>query len=246
MTDEKQRLSFGAAAQEYDARRPSYPEDAVAWAVGDAPARVVDLGAGTGILTRVLLALGHTVLPVEPDPEMRRRLAQRSPGVEPLAGSAEAIPLPDGSVDAVVAGQAYHWFEKEKAHREIGRVVRPGGVFAPIWNIRDESVPWVARLSEILDDRQSADQAHRRHEGDLTEPDFGPLFGPVQRAVFRHCVPLRADGLRALVATRSYYITATPQRRAEVDAGIHELTAQLPETFELPYQTIVYRAYRRH
>src|SRR5690348_12905637 len=141
--DERQASSFGVAADEYDTQRPTYPAEAVAWAVGDEPGRrVVDLGAGTGILTRMLLALGHTALPVEPDPEMRRRLAERSPDTQPLAGSAEAIPLPDGSVDAVMAGQAYHWFDPETAHREIGRVVRPGGVFAPIWNIRDESVPW--------------------------------------------------------------------------------------------------------
>jgi SAM-dependent methyltransferase len=243
VVDEEQALSFGAAADEYDARRPSYPADAVVWAVGDKPARVVDLGAGTGSLTRVLLELGHLVLPVEPDPQMRRQLARRSPEVEPLAGSAESIPVLDGSVDAVLAAQAYHWFDREKAHPEIGRVLRPGGLFAPIWNIRDESVPWVARFSEILDDRQSAEYPHR-HDGDLTDPDFGPLFGPVERAEFRYAQPQTADGLLALAATRSYYITATPQRRAAVDAGIRDLAAGLPETFDLPYRTVVYRAYR--
>src|SRR6266550_2633842 len=93
------------------------------------------------------LGLDHEVVPVEPDEAMRARLARSTPGVTPLAGSAERIPLPDTSVDAVVAGQSYHWFDPEPAHREIARVLRPGGVFAPVWNIRDESEPWVAALS---------------------------------------------------------------------------------------------------
>ena len=100
---------------------------------------------------------------------MRARLAGTTPGVEPLAGRAEHIPVPDGDVDAVMAGQAYHWFDREPAHREIARVLKSGGVFAPIWNIRDDSVPWVAQLSEIL--------GATDHEGRL-DGDFGPEFGP--------------------------------------------------------------------
>src|SRR2546421_7759509 len=125
-------LSFGPAADLYDQVRPSYPQQALVWALGEAPRKVVDLGAGTGILTRVIRALGHEVLPVEPDEAMRARLAASTPGTTPLAGRAEAIPAPDGSVDAVMAGQAYHWFDRDPAHREIARVLRPGGVFAPV------------------------------------------------------------------------------------------------------------------
>src|SRR5947207_8421972 len=132
-----QGLSFGVAADLYDEMRPTYPPDAVRWALGERPRRVVDLGAGTGILTRALLDLGHEVVPVEPDPGMRDRLGRATPGLTALAGSAERIPLPDGSADAVLAGQAYHWFEPEPAHREVARVLAPGGVFAPIWNVRD-------------------------------------------------------------------------------------------------------------
>src|SRR5579859_8118452 len=130
-------LSFGPAADLYDSVRPAYPREAVEWALGTPPLRVVDLGAGTGILTRVLLGIGYEVLPVEPDPAMRAKLAATTPGVEPLDGRAESIPLPDGSTDAIVAGQAYHWFDRDAAHREAARVLRPGGVFAPIWNVRD-------------------------------------------------------------------------------------------------------------
>ncbi len=226
--------SFGPAADRYDRVRPSYPPAALSWALGgDQPRRVVDLGAGTGILTRVLRSLGHEVIPVEPDARMRAGLA------DARAGDAEHIPLPDAAVDAVLAGQAYHWFDKERAHPEIARVLRPGGVFAPIWNIRDESVPWVARLTEIIDDQRGGD-----HAGILTDPDFGPWFGPVTRRDFRHEVPMTVDRLVELVGTRSYYLTATPERQRELDARVRALAGQLPAEFPLPYLTVAYRATR--
>jgi SAM-dependent methyltransferase len=238
-----QGLSFGPAADLYDRIRPTYPPAALEWALGREPCRVVDLGAGTGILTRVVQGLGHDVVPVEPDEAMRVRLAQSTPGVTPLAGSAEEIPLPDGAADAVVAGQAYHWFEPEPAHREIARVLKPGGVFAPIWNIRDEKEPWVAALSRIANGAEGAGGGV--HEGEL-EHDFGPEFGPVERAHFAHEVPMTADGLVRLIASRSYYITAPPERQAKIQADVRQLAASLPETFALPYVTVVYRSQRRY
>jgi SAM-dependent methyltransferase len=240
---EDQALSFGPAAERYDTHRPTYPPAALIWALGTPARHVVDLGAGTGILTRVLLALGHRVRPVEPDAGMRERLAATTRDAVPLDGSAERIPIEDGSVDAVVAGQSYHWFDREPAHAEIARVLRPGGVFAPVWNIRDGSVPWVARLTEILDDHAP----HRRgtHEGLLEHPDFGPEFGPVVSKGFRHEVAMTADRLVGLVSTRSYYLTAAPDRQAEIDSRVRELVAGLPEVFPLPYVTMIYKAVRR-
>jgi len=238
MTEPSQALSFGSAAAAYDRIRPSYPPEAVRWALGDAR-RVVDLGAGTGILTRVLIGLGYEAVPVEPDEKMRAQLVAGTPGAGPLTGSAEAIPLPDGSVDGVTAGQAYHWFDPERAHAEVARVLRPGGVFAPIWNTRDESEPWVAAFSRIL---------HPEGEDDET-PDFGPRFGPVERATFRHEVRHTPDTLLALVRSRSYYLTGTPQRQRELDDRVRELTTTHPllagqADFALPYVTEVYRAFR--
>jgi SAM-dependent methyltransferase len=239
-------LSFGAAASSYDRYRPSYPPEAVDWALGSpsGPLGVVDLGAGTGILTRVLLGLGHDVVPVEPDEAMRAQLAASTPGVVPLAGSSESIPLPDGSVDAVVAGQAYHWFDPLRAPAEIARVLKaPGGTFAAVWNLRDESEPWVARLAEVayLED-------HERHTERVDEAGLRAAgFGPVSGRTFAHAISHTPQSLVELVKTRSYYLTAAADRQAEIVDGVRNLAATHPDlagrgTFPLPYRTVVYRA----
>src|SRR5262245_7074602 len=129
-----QARSFGSVAEHYDRYRPTYAPEAVTWALGSAPLRVADIGAGTGILSRVLHGLGHRVIAVEPDEHMRSRLRSVTPDVTVVAGTAEEIPLPDRSVDAVVAGQAYHWFDPDRANPQIARILRPGGVFAALWN----------------------------------------------------------------------------------------------------------------
>ncbi|MFG2110607.1 class I SAM-dependent methyltransferase [Micromonospora chersina] len=264
MTDPTQALSFGAAAADYDRFRPRYPQEALRWALDglETPARVVDLGAGTGILTRGVLALGaddgsrsrrdarraelepSQVVPVEPDPGMRAQLAAATPGTTALAGSAEAVPLPDGSADAVLVGQAYHWFDKEPAHAEIARVLRPGGTFAPIWNVRDERVTWVAELTRI---------AHLGYNaGDVTEKyaDFGPAFTPVELGEFAHTTTLTPDEVVGMLHTRSYWLTATPAEQERIDGALRELFATHPDlagraTVELPYRTLVLRSRRR-
>ncbi|MEV0805600.1 class I SAM-dependent methyltransferase [Micromonospora sp. NPDC050200] len=246
MTDPTHALSFGAAAAEYDRFRPRYPDEALRWALDGlaTPARVVDLGAGTGILTRGVLALGHEVVPVEPDPGMRAQLAVATPGTTPLAGSAEAVPLPDGSADAMLVGQAYHWFDKEPAHAEIARVLRPGGVFAPIWNTRDERVAWVAELSRV---------AHLGDtSGDVIEKygDFGPAFESVELGEFAHTTTLTPDEMVGMLHTRSYWLTAPPNEREKIDRELRDLFASHPdlvgrETVKLPYRTFVFRSRRR-
>lgn len=237
-------LSFGTAASSYDRYRPSYPPEAVDWALGSPSGRlrVVDLGAGTGILTRVIVGLGHDVVPVEPDEAMRAQLAASTPGVVPLAGSSESIPLPDGSVDAVVAGQAYHWFDRLRAPAEIARVLKTGGTFAAVWNLRDESEPWVARLSEVayLED-------HERHTERVDEASLRAAgFGPVSGETFAHAISHTPRTLVELIKTRSYYLTAPADRQAEVVAGVRHLAGSHPDlagrdTFPLPYRTVVYR-----
>jgi SAM-dependent methyltransferase len=247
VVDHALRLSFGAAAADYDRFRPRYPDEAVSWAAaGPPPRRVVDLGAGTGILTRILLALGYDAVPVEPDEGMRAQLAAATPGTTALAGSAETIPLGDGEADGVVAGQAYHWFERDRAHAEAARVLRAGGTFAALWNVWDETVPWVAELRRITGPEPGYRGAH-----DSRAPEsFGDRFDGVERGEFRHDTTHTADTLVNLIATRSYYITAGPQRQRELDVAVRDLVATHPDLagryqFELPYRTFVYRARRR-
>jgi SAM-dependent methyltransferase len=246
MADQTQALSFGAAAAEYDRFRPSYPLEAVRWAVGrPPPAEVVDLGAGTGKLTRVLLAAGYQVTPVEPDAGMRDQLAASTGGVTPLAGFAEAVPLPDASTDAVVAGQAYHWFDRERAHPEIARLIRPGGYFGAVWNHRDDREPWIAELSRITHD--TPDNRGNFDPEPTVSLELSDNFGPVERKEFTHRETRTAESLVAMISTRSYFLTASPRKQAEIVAGVRELAATHPalagrESFDVLYRVIVFRA----
>lgn len=234
-----QACSFGTAAERYDRYRPTYATPAVKWALGEKPLRVLDLGAGTGILSRLLQRLGHDVVAVEPDDRMRARLVEATPGVTAHAGAAEDIPLPAESVDAVVAGQAYHWFDPERAHPEIARVLRPGGVFAALWNDPDPAAPWTIRYTEIID-------------GPITlrpAPDFGPCFTTATRCDFRHEVPMTPEDLVAMATTRSPYLVAPEPERARLLADIRDLMVAAGladcERFSMPHVTRVHRAYRR-
>jgi SAM-dependent methyltransferase len=232
--------SFGTDADRYDTYRPTYAPNAVRWALGIRALRVADLGAGTGILSRLLRDLGHDVVAVEPDHRMRHRLTESSPGVEAVEGTAEAVPLGDGSVDAVVAGQAYHWFDPLRAHREIARVLRHAGVFAAFRNDADLGVPWTVRFAEIIDGPDAVT---------IGRPavDFGPLFGPVSAAEFRHDIPMTPDGLVNLTMTRSPYLVASAAGRQVLVDAVRRLVVEydLADRFPMPHITRVHRAYRR-
>lgn len=233
-------LSFGAAAGLYDTIRPSYPAPALAWALGERPLTVVDLGAGTGLLTRVLLAAGHTVVSVEPDPQMLAVCAERNPETDARPGSAEQIPLPGHAADAVVCGQAYHWFTPAQALPEIRRVLRPGGVFAPVWNIRDDEVDWVDAYSQIV-----GSEAYGLTEG-WVYGDVGPWFTEPERAVFRHEVAMPPQGLVDLARSRSYYLTADDAEKARLERELAALAATHPalagrDTVDLPYLSCIFR-----
>ena len=226
----EQRLAFGSAAELYDAVRPSYPSEAVRWLVGEAPRRILELGAGTGIFTRVLEASGHEVVAIEPDAEMRARLLARSPGVETYHGEAEAIPLPDASFDAVVCAQAHWWFDPERAYGEIARVIRPGGVFGAIWNTPDSRNALAADLNAI--------------GADIPEPVLGARFSSLEAMSFPHAVTYTHETLLLLVKSRAYFIAAAPEIQQEIEQAVARLAATAPDPFELPYLAIARRAVR--
>ncbi|WP_448262688.1 class I SAM-dependent methyltransferase [Microbacterium aurum] len=203
-TRDEMATSFGAAAGAYDEGRPDYPAEAVAWLLepaGPRP-RVADIGAGTGKLTKVVATLGADVIAVDPDAAMLARLRDVLPGVQTLVGAAETLILPDESLDAAVLGQAWHWVDPVAGSAEIGRVLRPGGVLGLIWNIRDESVPWVARLTAIM----KGSHAEQLLAGD--GPVVASPFGPLETRTWRWQRPVTRQTLTAMVHSRSYIITA--------------------------------------
>jgi SAM-dependent methyltransferase len=227
--------SFGAVAEAYERGRPPYPEVAVEWLVPAGTGRVLDLGAGTGKLTRQLVDRGLEVVAVEPSPGMRDQLRVAVPGVELLAGTGEEIPLPDAAVDVVVVAQAWHWVDAERAVPEVARVLRPGGRLGLLWNVRDERDPWTAALTAVM---------HRHVESDHAdvEPTIAPPFGPMQRLRVRWTHRLSRTAVLDLVASRSDMATMTPSQRADVLDEVRQLTEDAPASEEgdaiaIPYVT---------
>ncbi len=233
--------SFAQVADSYERGRPSYPEEAVRWLVGDEPRDVVDLGAGTGKLTRVLVALGHRVTAIEPLPEMLELLPAAAPGAGAVLGNAEVIPLPDESADVVTAAQAFHWFDSEVALPEITRVLRPGGRLALVWNTRDDRESWVAELSGVIG-------SETIEHGDVEEPIAASgLFGEVEARTFSWTQRLDRTTLRDLVLSRSYCASRPTEEREPVLAEVERLFDEhaVEGSIELPYLTECYRAERR-
>lgn len=206
--------SFGAQAFAYAEHRPDYPVAAVRWALeplSGAPLRVLDLAAGTGKLTGVLVAEGHQVTAVEPNEEMLSELVRRHGGVRALPGSAERIPLPDSTVDAVLVGQAFHWFDPERAMPEIARVLRPGGVLAGLWNSEDHTVGWIAEFGEVV--RTSVSSVRTT---EVPIPDH-PLFTDPVDGTFPHGQRRTAESLVATINTHSHALVISEEERAQLN-----------------------------
>jgi SAM-dependent methyltransferase len=232
--------SFARVADAYERARPGYPADAVLWLAGEAPCDVVDLGAGTGKLSRPLAALGHHVVAVEPLPEMLDRLRAAVPGATAVAGTAESMPLPDGSADVVACAQAFHWFDQEAALAEIARVLRPGGRIALVWNVRDERVSWVSELSDAMVGRTGVDR------GAAGPIERSGLYGQVEHATFEHTQAVDREGLRALVLSRSFCAVLPEEERAPILAHVDALFDAHASggVLVLPYLTECFRAAR--
>jgi SAM-dependent methyltransferase len=238
--------SFGSETGNYEKGRPEYPVEAVAWLLEplpDEPRTVVDIGAGTGKLTRAVLALGGTtVLAVDPDAQMLEALLKKTPGVEAVTGTAESLPLADASADAATLGQAWHWVDPVAASAEIGRVVRPGGVLGLIWNVRDERVEWVRRLSGIMHG-SPAEQMIADESVTVFEP-----FGALEERRWEWTRAMTRAELHAMAASRSYIITAPDEEKARIAHGMDALFDELGlvdgATLEMPYVTAAFRAIR--
>jgi SAM-dependent methyltransferase len=233
--------SFAKVADAYERGRPGYPDEAVRWLVGDEPRDVVDLGAGTGKLTRSLVALGQRVTAIEPLAEMLEHIPEAAPGAAAILGNAEVIPLPDAYADVVTAAQAFHWFDHAVALPEIARVLRPRGRLALVWNTRDDREAWVAELSATIG-------SETIEHGDAEQPIAASgLFEPVEREEFSWSQRLDRAGLRDLVLSRSYCAAREPAEREEIlerVGAIFDDHASAGE-IELPYVTECYRATKR-
>ena len=247
--------SFGAVAAAYAEHRPDYAQAAVRWALGPEPGpRVLDLGAGTGKLTAMLVDLGLDVIAVEPDPAMLAELRRTLPAVRAAAGSAEAIPLPEASVDAVIAGNAMHWFDMDLAGPEIARVVRPGGTLAGLWNVLDDRVDWVAGLEQVsgsaaIGPRDTLTSWRTATAGaHLPSPGVEARFGAPERAELPHGQRRTADSLVATLATRAGMLVMEDLEREAALGRIHDFLVSRRETargeFTLPMLTGALRVRR--
>ncbi len=257
--------SFQDGAEHYERVRPGYPPESLGWLLegtglntellnaellntellntgpnaGGSPRDVLDLGAGTGKYTDLLLARGLNVVALDPSRDMLTQLQRRYPAVRTILGTAERIDLPDTCMDVVTAAQAWHWVDPLAASTEISRVLRPGGVLGLVWNQLDVSVPWIHRLSRIM------------HAGDVHKPDFqpvlGPEFGTPRLSTKQWFQPLTPPDLMELVKSRSYYLRANEATRAKVLANLRwylfgHLGHGPDDVLELPYITQTWRA----
>jgi SAM-dependent methyltransferase len=246
-------VGFGRAGADYERGRPGYPPGAVQLLARELQIgpgrRVVDLAAGTGKLTRALKPYRASIVAVEPVAGMREQLVSSVPGIEPLDGTAERIPLPDASVDTVLVAQAFHWFDAPRAVVEIHRILRPGGGLGVIWNSWDESIGWVARLQERVH-RHVGDTPQQRSSPWRAELEASGLFTSSTEQVIPNLVRGELDALLARVSSVSYVASLEPTQRAALLADVQRIVAEAPETrrrheLEMPYLTHVVTARRR-
>jgi ubiquinone/menaquinone biosynthesis C-methylase UbiE len=231
-------MSFGGVVDAYDKARPTYPAEAAQWLIGQQAATILELGAGTGKLTAQLHALGHGVVATDPDPAMLARLKRNLPEVSTIEAHAEELPVGDRAFDAVVAAQAFHWFDLDRALPEIARVLKPGGRVGLIWNFRDDTIPWVRRLGRLIGTQEQD-----------TDPSdaiaSSELFGEVEETRYTHWQQVDRKSIQALVLSRSNIAVLDEEARA---AKLAEVVALYDEYgrgmdgMQLPYIARCFRA----
>ncbi len=244
---------FSKEAQTYVRGRPEYPAAILDWLQTElalsSGKTVVDLGAGTGKFTRLLVQTGAAVVAVDPVDAMREQLARSIPQVSALAGTAESMPLDTASADALTCAQAFHWFATEQALEEIHRVLKPEGKLGLIWNVRDESVDWVAAITEIITPHEG--DAPRFYKGEWRRPFTGTLFTELEETFFAH---QHVGSAQEVIVDRFLsvsFIAALPaEQKADVARQLNALIASHPalkgrDTISFPYRTLAYRCVRR-
>jgi len=254
--------SFGGVAEQYEAFRPGPPGEALDWILGGRVDTAVDLGAGTGGCTRVLLPRADTVFAIEPDDRMRAVLSAQVPGATAHKGTGESMPLPDASADAVVASASWHWMDPIPALTEIGRVLRPGGVFGAVWAGPDPEGPFMSQARALLEQTPSGGDGGgsladavtggaNLPDARLEIPDDGSVpFDQPEFETFRWDIALTADDLIGLLGTMSWVILMEEPARISLFNTARRLLADAlgikdEVTVDVAYQADTYRA-RRH
>jgi len=237
----KRAGSFGGVASHYERYRPGPPVAAVDWILPTHVARVVDLGAGTGALTRLLVDRADDVVAVEPDDRMRSVLSAEVPGVRVVMGRGEAIPVPDGSADAVLASSSWHWMDPVPTLLEVGRVLVPGGTLGVLWSGIDPEGPFLVQARALLAGDSQGGAQGQDDDGEFTglimgdanrptstlEIPSGVPFGAAEGQVFTWDVALNADELIGLLGTFSWIITMPEETRSRVIAEARRLLGEL-------------------
>ena len=241
-------IGFDKAAEVYERARPGYPTAAIDYLIEHVQPEgtVVDLAAGTGKLTRELVARGLNTIAVEPVEGMRRTFSSVLPEVPILAGTAEEMPFEDHSVDAITAAQAAHWFDAPRAVMEFHRVLRPGGRIALMWNVRDESFDWVRRVTEIIDPYERANGTPRyKHRAWQPPFDQSPLIKAVGKRSFPYAQPMMLQGFLDRFNSCSFIAILDDGSKGAVLDELQELVRTHPDLagkkeLEQPYVTEVY------
>lgn len=226
-------------ADAYAAHRPGYPAEAVQWLVPEPRSRVLELAAGTGNLTATLLAQEHRVVATDPTYPMLTHLQRRFRGTHAIQSAAEQIPVRSASMDVVLAAQAFHWFDLDRALPEIARVLRRGGTVSLVWNHRDETVPWVRKLSRIIGSEVT-------EEDPAAQLEESGHFDGIETTSFRHWQQVDRESLLGLVRSRSYVAMLAERERAEVLERVGALYDDYGRGHDgmlLPYVTHCYRAH---
>jgi SAM-dependent methyltransferase len=236
---------FGKEAETYERVRPSYPGDAVAWLAGNleiGPGRtVLDVAAGTGKFTRLLVPFGATLFAAEPVDGMRQSFVTAVPRVPIVAAVAESLPVASGSIDAITVAQAFHWFEADRAFAELRRALRRGGRVGVIWNARDRSSDWVNEVWSIMDrvEKRAPWRDHENWRDSALGARVG--FGPIHRATFRQEQPITPQGVVERIASVSHVAVLESAARERVLDEVRGVLANHPDTRGQGDRTIPYR-----